>query len=173
MQSTLLQLLPLSPSPSLSELPSYDVLVPALLEHPISELHLHCFLTPGIPLKPMLAHPTKGMEEVMKRFDQAEFTCEWKYDGERAQVTCLSVCLPVFSEFHTTSPPSPLPPPPPPPLPPLLPPSIPPFPSPLRYMFSREGRYMSTHGIQKTTLPSIRTSLHECLMSWGRVWSHA
>jgi len=69
-----------------SELPSYDLVIPALLDGGVEGLRERCKLTPGIPLKPMLAKPTREIGEVLDRFEQRAFTCEFKYDGERAQV---------------------------------------------------------------------------------------
>ncbi|KAJ7783769.1 hypothetical protein DFH07DRAFT_789056 [Mycena maculata] len=73
-----------------SELPSYDEVIPALLKFGIQDLHAQCKLTPGVPLKPMLAKPTKAIGEVLDRFENKPFTCEYKYDGERAQVHRLA-----------------------------------------------------------------------------------
>ncbi|VUC21423.1 unnamed protein product [Clonostachys rosea] len=69
-----------------SELPSYDVIIPAMMKHGIMNLRDNCKLRPGVPLKPMLAKPTKAITEVLDRFEGQTFTCEYKYDGERAQI---------------------------------------------------------------------------------------
>jgi DNA ligase-1 len=70
--------------------PNYEHVINAIITHGLEKLEEHCRITPGVPVKPMLAYPTKGIHEVLKRFDQIEFTCEYKYDGERAQIHILN-----------------------------------------------------------------------------------
>ncbi|CAN6902713.1 unnamed protein product [Brassica oleracea] len=70
-------------------LPVYDIIVPALLTGGVWNLPKTCNFTLGVPIGPMLAKPTKGVGEILNKFQDTVFTCEYKYDGERAQVHCM------------------------------------------------------------------------------------
>lgn len=72
-----------------SQVPNYEIVIRTAYEHGISNVLEHCQLQPGVPLKPMLAKPTKSISEILDRFQGEEFTCEYKYDGERAQIHLL------------------------------------------------------------------------------------
>lgn len=71
-----------------SQLPVWDEIIPKLLEFACVDERLvdACKLIPGVPVSPMLAKPTKAIGEVLERFAESAFTCEFKYDGERAQI---------------------------------------------------------------------------------------
>lgn len=71
-------------------LPSLDVLVPSLMEKGIEFSSNTLSMDPGIPIKPMLAKITNGAPQVLKLFQNKAFTCEYKYDGQRAQIHKLA-----------------------------------------------------------------------------------
>ncbi|KAG8630036.1 hypothetical protein KVT40_001655 [Elsinoe batatas] len=70
--------------------PNYNDLVPTLLEvgSTSNELLLRCGLSMHIPLRPMLGGITRDMGEMLTKLQGRDFSCEYKYDGQRAQVHC-------------------------------------------------------------------------------------
>jgi len=69
------------------EVPNFSLVTDALFAgHSGRTLHEACHISLGIPVKPMLAKPSKGIPEVVQRLTGKRFTAEWKYDGERAQI---------------------------------------------------------------------------------------
>lgn len=69
--------------------PNYNDLVPTLLEIGVcDELLLRCGLSLHIPLRPMLGSITRDMGEMLTKLQGRDFSCEFKYDGQRAQVHC-------------------------------------------------------------------------------------
>lgn len=71
--------------------PNYNDLVPILLEIGVcDELLVRCGLTLHIPLMPMLGSITRDLSEMLTKLQGRDFSCEYKYDGQRAQVHCDS-----------------------------------------------------------------------------------
>ncbi|KAK0384376.1 hypothetical protein NLU13_7157 [Sarocladium strictum] len=69
--------------------PNYNDLIPVLLEIGISEeLLVRCGLTLHVPLRPMLGSITRDLSEMLTKLQGRDFACEFKYDGQRAQIHC-------------------------------------------------------------------------------------
>ncbi|KAJ5601642.1 hypothetical protein N7510_011176 [Penicillium lagena] len=69
--------------------PNYNDLVPCLLEIGVTEeLLVRCGLALHIPLRPMLGSITRDLSEMLTKLQARDFSCEFKYDGQRAQVHC-------------------------------------------------------------------------------------
>ena len=69
--------------------PNYSDLVPALLKYGLDGVRTHCGLGLHIPLKPMLGSITRDLGEMLSKAGPGrQFTAEYKYDGQRAQIHC-------------------------------------------------------------------------------------
>ncbi|CAK7218529.1 hypothetical protein SCUCBS95973_003519 [Sporothrix curviconia] len=74
---------------SFARRPNYNDLVPVLLEIGVTdELLVRCGLALHAPLRPMLGSITRDLGEMLGKLQGRAFTCEYKYDGQRAQVHC-------------------------------------------------------------------------------------
>jgi len=78
--------------------PSFDVIVPALLEGGPAGLAARCRLLPGVPVSPMLARVARSVADAIAAMRPegaavdaaAPFLAEYKYDGQRAQLHIMS-----------------------------------------------------------------------------------
>ncbi|KOS17936.1 DNA ligase 3 [Escovopsis weberi] len=69
--------------------PNYNDLIPALLQTGVSEeLLVLCGLELHVPLRPMLGSITRDLSEMLTKLQGRDFACEFKYDGQRAQIHC-------------------------------------------------------------------------------------
>ncbi|PLB52901.1 ATP-dependent DNA ligase I [Aspergillus steynii IBT 23096] len=69
--------------------PNYNDLVPCLLEIGVAEeILLRCGLQVHVPLRPMLGSITRDLSDMLTKLQGRDFSCEFKYDGQRAQVHC-------------------------------------------------------------------------------------
>lgn len=70
--------------------PNMDLLVPSLLREGTTFAASSLAMVPGTPIPPMLARITNGVTRALELFHGRAFTCEYKYDGQRAQIHRLT-----------------------------------------------------------------------------------
>lgn len=68
--------------------PNYNDIVPVLLSGGVEALEKECSLSLHIPVKPMLGLITRDLSEMIEKLQGRDFSCEFKYDGQRAQIHC-------------------------------------------------------------------------------------
>lgn len=66
--------------------PNLDLLIDAMHAGPMHTLEDRVRLTPGVPIKPMLAKISQGIADAIAQLKGAPFVAEYKYDGVRAQI---------------------------------------------------------------------------------------
>ena len=71
-----------------SRRPNYNDIVPCLLSGGVQSLESNCGMGIHIPLKPMLGSITRDLAEMLVKLQGRDFSCEYKYDGQRAQIHC-------------------------------------------------------------------------------------
>ena len=69
-----------------SQCPDLELLVASLLSGGVAKMTLSCTISPGVPVRPMLAKISSGVDELLTKFAGRLWTAEWKYDGQRSQV---------------------------------------------------------------------------------------
>lgn len=100
-------------SRAFAEVPSLDIVIKAVVDHGLMVLvpssttaREHAgdlSIRPGVPVRPQLACPTNGIGMIFQRFQGKRFTCEYKYDGERAQIHyAKSIGFHIFSRNSET-----------------------------------------------------------------------
>uniref|UniRef100_A0A0D9YDB2 DNA ligase n=1 Tax=Oryza glumipatula TaxID=40148 RepID=A0A0D9YDB2_9ORYZ len=67
-------------------IPNLDLLIPSLLREGTAFSDSSLAMITGTPIPPMLARITNGLTQSLKLFNGRAFTCEYKYDGQRAQI---------------------------------------------------------------------------------------
>ena len=84
---------------AIAEYPNEEKLIRTLVEvrEDFERLEENCKLTLGIPCKPMLAKPTRGIGDILSRFEGKRLTSEYKYDGLRGQVHYFNNSIKIFS----------------------------------------------------------------------------
>jgi DNA ligase 1 len=75
----------------------FENLARLLLQHGIEGLEKNSKIVPGIPLKPMLAQPSKNLTKAFSKVEKNSFISEYKYDGERVQIHYNNGKTTVFS----------------------------------------------------------------------------
>lgn len=72
-----------------SQCPDLELIVASLLAGGVTRMVAACRVAPGVPVRPMLARITPGLEDVLAKLQRRWFTAEWKYDGQRSQIHLL------------------------------------------------------------------------------------